>query len=326
MADRDPNEAGEKAARRFALANSGTVACEIALPGNPGEKRDWLDEFLETGGSGVWEGISNAQQFKATREEEDQERKRQEEVLGLEKLIKAVGGYPWLDRVIVKVHKVGERAWWFKDAPSYPGGPIGSTEISTLFGVVARLKRLDDGTYGKRVIVVGPKGEINVVDVWADDIAAATPAGLLKRLVQAGLSYGPAGRGDVPAIVAMASPTREILIVSRPGWHRLPGRREPVYVAPDGQVIGAPSGTVDLDAGVHLAPHVARGGTLDAWKAAVAPAALSESCSHFLIGLLAGFAGPLVELLQMPTCGLCLTGRTSIGKSTALRTRGLGLV
>jgi hypothetical protein len=39
-----------------------------------------------------------------------------------------------------------------------------------------------------------------------------------------------------------ADPASEITVVSRPGWHLLSGLEHPVFVAPTGEIIGAPMG------------------------------------------------------------------------------------
>jgi len=61
------------------------------------------------------------------------------------------------------------------------------------------------------------------------------------------------------------------------------------------------------------------GGSLDGWGAAAATAISVRRCEHWTLGVLAGFAGPIVALTGLDTCGVNLSGLTTSGKSTAQR-------
>jgi uncharacterized protein DUF927 len=56
-------------------------------------------------------------------------------------------------------------------------------------------------------------------------------------------------------------------------------------------------------------------GALELWCNSAALAASLNP--HWCIGLCSGFAGTLLDLAGLPTCGLALTGRSSMGKTTA---------
>ena len=103
-------------------------------------------------------------------------------------------------------------------------------------------------------------------------------------------------------LLKAANPPDCIIVVSRPGWHRLP---ELVFVTPAGDAIGAPKSThVELGAGTKLPSRVSRSGTIEGWQAAVRAAATAENCPHWTLSGAAGFAGVLIDLMKFDTCGL----------------------
>ena len=59
------------------------------------------------------------------------------------------------------------------------------------------------------------------------------------------------GEKEIISFLKAADPELEIVMVSKRGWHMLPG---PVFVAPTGQVIGTKSDVViELEIGAELA-------------------------------------------------------------------------
>src|SRR4051812_5153641 len=64
-------------------------------------------------------------------------------------------------------------------------------------------------------------------------------------------------------------------------------------------------------------PSIARSGTLDGWKDAIAAALSVRDCEHWGLGVIAGFAAPLISLTGLDTCGVNLSGLSSSGKTTA---------
>jgi uncharacterized protein (DUF927 family) len=98
------------------------------------------------------------------------------------------------------------------------------------------------------------------------------------------------------------------------------GISDPVFVCPDGRILGAPQGCAfELSVSSRMPPNVALGGTLEGWKEAIAEALSVSGCPHWAIGILAGFAAALISLVGLDTCGLNLSGLSSSGKTTALR-------
>jgi hypothetical protein len=72
---------------------------------------------------------------------------------------------------------------------------------------------------------------------------------------------------------------------------------------------------MELSADVRLAPEVACGGTLEGWQAAAEAAATAPNTPHWTLGLASGFAGCILQLVRLDTCGLCLSGPSSCGKT-----------
>ncbi|HEU0215054.1 MAG TPA: DUF927 domain-containing protein [Stellaceae bacterium] len=58
---------------------------------------------------------------------------------------------------------------------------------------------------------------------------------------------------------------------------------------------------------------------VDGWRAAAAAAVSVGGCPHWILGVAAGFTGPLVGLTGLDTCGVNLSGLSSSGKSLAQR-------
>ena len=88
-------------------------------------------------------------------------------------------------------------------------------------------------------------------------------------------------------------------------------------MTPLGEVIGEPSGyALELAANSHLA-RPEKSGTLNGWKRAVGAALSTEGCPHWRIGVAAGFAGSLLRLADLDTCGVNLSGLSTSGKTLA---------
>jgi hypothetical protein len=72
---------------------------------------------------------------------------------------------------------------------------------------------------------------------------------------------------------------------------------------------------MELSADVRLAPEVACGGTLKGWQAAAEAAAAVPNTPHWTLGLSGGFVGCILQLVGLDTCGVCLSGPSSCGKT-----------
>jgi len=74
----------------------------------------------------------------------------------------------------------------------------------------------------------------------------------------------------------------------------------------------------ELEAPIRPPPTAVRGGTREGWQAAIEAAVSVEGCPHWTLGVGSAFVGPVLGLCDFPTCGICYSGPTSRGKTTAL--------
>ena len=310
---------GERAARTFGLKHHDRIKVAVSLPGASGESVDWLDVLVRDGAEAVRAGILAAEPFVPTPAELDeasQARCRATELLE----IAATYPLPAMETMklvyrhtaagTVMVHKVVAR----KDGSE-------TVPIATPFGVVARLRHVDQAdAYGLRCLVEDMNGRPRPVDFDRATLARMGATEVRAALFAAGLRTEDDGEMVAVQCLKAADPEREILIVRRPGWHEVPGFPGPVFVCPDGTVIGAPHGVdLELSAAVRLAPEVAVGGTFEGWRRATEAALSVPGCPHWIIGVVAAFAGPIVALTGLDTCGINLSGMSTSGKSKAQR-------
>ena len=310
--------AGERAARAFALAHHERVEIKIALPGDPGEDVDWLDILRRDGVQAVRAGLDGAQRFAPTQQEIDDARQRAESASALAE-IERTYPLPVMESMILDYRhtrsgQVLAHKWVGKDEE---GNDIW-LPVATPFGVPARLRYVDQqGTYGLRTIVQGMDGHPLPVDFDRAALARMGASEIRAHLFAAGLRVE--GEGEVVAVQALkaADPALEVIVVSRPGWHRLPGLVDPIFITPGGEVLGAQDDCLlELAASMRIAEPVASG-TLDGWRAAAEAAVGIADCPHWTLGLAAAFAGPIVGLTGLDTCGVNLSGISSSGKTLA---------
>ena len=192
--------------------------------------------------------------------------------------------------------------------------------IASPFGVVARLRIVDaKESYGLRLVVQDMGGRPRTIDL--DRGSHLGPQGGVearKMFLTNGVRFQESG--DMVAVSALKAvdPTREIVVMKAPGWHTVGDAEVPFFVAPDGSVMGLPEGSeIELSAGAKLMRPIARKGTLEGWKAAVAAALTVRDCPHWAVGVFAGFAGTLISLVEDDSCGVNFSGLSSSGKTTA---------
>ena len=193
--------------------------------------------------------------------------------------------------------------------------------IATPFGIAGRLRYLDQAdAYGLRCMVQDMSGRPRAVDFDRATLAKTGAAEVRAGLFAAGLRTE--DDGDMIAVQCLkaADPQHEILIVRRPGWHAILDAPDPIFIGPDGRVMGAPEGLdIELSAASRMPIELAIGGALEGWKQATKTAVSVEGCPHWIIGVIAAFAGPILALIGLDTCGINLSGMSSSGKSTAQR-------
>ena len=316
---RERDRRGERAARTLCMRQTDNVRCGIALPGVPGEKVDWLDILLRDGVLAVRQGVFRAVEFVPTADELERAAQDQSRVSELNE-IAVTYPLPAMENTELKyAHTAAGKVKVHKLAGSRDDPHL--VAIATPFGVPARLRHIDQAdAYGLRCVVQDMNGKPRAVDFDRGMLGKMGAGDIRALLFQAGLRTE--DDGDFIAVQSLkaADPDREIIVVKQPGWHEIPGCPDPVFLAPDGTVIGAPYGLdLELATSVRMPPELALAGTLDDWRAAVATAIAVRDCQHWTIGVLAGFVGPLVSLTGLPSCGINLSGLSTSGKSTGQR-------
>lgn len=213
------------------------------------------------------------------------------------------------------------RVMLHKEVPAKGEKPPSVIPVSTPFGVTARLRFPDrESAYGLRVAIQDMAGKPRYIDVDRSDLARQGGAPIRERLYREGLKTEDDGEHVAVRCLKAAAPQIEITVVSSPGWHEDADFPTPVFVCPDGTVSGSDHETaLELSVNTRLPPAIARAGTLDGWREAVAVAVDVEGCEHWTLGACAAFVGPILSITGLDTCGLNLSGLSSSGKSTAQR-------
>ncbi|RYC31393.1 DUF927 domain-containing protein [Lichenibacterium minor] len=319
-----PTKAGERAARELGMRRhdeGSAIETRIVLPGTPGTATDWLDTLRADGVDAVRGGIERAARFVPTAAEL---RERAEKVGRQAELERIATLYPvpiLNGRTLFYDFASDGRIWLHKEFTKGSGenAVVLRAPIASPFGITARLRVVDDAdAYGLRLLLEDMDGHPRAVDIERKNLAAMGGAEARGLFLEAGVRFQDDGELVAVAALKAAHPDQEIRIVRHPGWHDAGGAR--FYVAPGGEVIGLPEGqSVELAAGSVMPETVARGGTLDGWKAGAAAAVNASGCPHFTLGLAAGFAGVLVDLCGLDSVGINLSGQTSAGKTTAQR-------
>ena len=193
--------------------------------------------------------------------------------------------------------------------------------IATPFGITARLHYTDQSdSYGLRCVVEDMNNASRAVDFERATLARMGAVGHPGAVVRRRFAHRRDGEMVVVECLKAADPKQETIIVRRPGWHEIAGCADPIFVTPGGLVIGAPDKLlVELSVTVKMAPDVTTSGTMNGWYKAAEAAVTVTGCEHWTLGVLAGFAGVIVSLVGLDTCGIDLSGRSSSGKSTAQR-------
>ncbi|GJD53817.1 hypothetical protein OPKNFCMD_6595 [Methylobacterium crusticola] len=315
----DPTRRGERAARTFGIRRHTQFAVAIALAGDPRTATDWLEVHGRDGVEAVRSGILAAAAFVPTAAEIQEERDRLEGIATVQTVARDYP-LPALESMTLTYQRTRSGKVWVHQAVKV-GYSIDMVPVTSPLGVVARLRMVDDGdAYGLRLAVEGFDGKRRTIDVDRATFAKQGAAEIRAMLFGAGLRAE--GEGEHVAVRALkaADPQQEISVVRRPGWHRVDGTAGKFFVCPSGRIIGAPEGTpLELSMAARVSEGIARGGSLEGWKEAIAIAVGVPRCEHWAIGAMAGFAGTLLALVGLDSCGINLSGATTGGKTTAQR-------
>lgn len=218
------------------------------------------------------------------------------------------------DRYRYSIDKSGD-VWLYQINPESKS----DTRICTPFCVYATLKNMSkEASYMNRVKVWSLEGTTVFVDVSRGDFASAGASKAISVLYEAGLRIADKGQSIVSMILKSVKPHRSIHTYKQPGWIRSDASFW--FLDPGGKAFGiAPDHDVELDNEYCLSKSAAQSGTFPGWKSAISILAECENAHHLTIGLLAGFAGPIIGLCGLNSCGLHLSGISSSGKSTSLK-------
>ncbi len=318
------SQRGEKAARKFGILNHECVTVDIALPGDNGEKLDWLDVFRRDGIEGVQAGIQAAASFVPTAIELEDLARDKSCAADLRKIAEDYPlpqmdtlhlQYAYTGSGKIKVHK---RDGWKPDPDTGARVPV-LIPVTTPFGIPARLRHAEQqDAYGLRCVVQDMNGEPRAIDFDRSELPRTGASEIQSKLFAAGLRTEAGGDKTAVECLKAADPKNEIVVYRRPGWHEVPGLADPVFICPNGEVIGAPEGLfLELGPSTRIEPSVAVAGDLAGWRGAVDTALSVTGCPHWTLGIVAAFAGLLVSLIRLDTCGINLSGQSSSGKSTA---------
>ena len=310
---------GETAARSFALAHHQTVTIGIALPGEPGETMDWLDLLRKTGVETVRTGILAAVPFQPTPKEQEEDTQTRRRRSNLEAVAETYPLPVLYTTLLSYRHTSNHEVWVHKCIGKDESGALKWQPVASPFGVTARLRHADQAdAYGLRVVLKDMAGQPRPLDIDRATLARMNASDIRALLLAAGLRVEQDGEMIAVAVLKAAQPKREIVTVGRPGWHRINGVPERVFVTLAGTAIGAPEDHPIELAASSRSSIIATGGTLEGWRTATAAALAAPNCPHWALGIVAGFVAPLVSLLGLDTCGINLSGLSSAGKTTAL--------
>jgi len=187
-------------------------------------------------------------------------------------------------------------------------------QISTPFGVLARLRRADeDDSSGLRLRVRGMGGSDREVDIARRHLTRNSGQDIKSLLFDLGMRTFRGGEKNVIYYLKAVDPEKEIVVVSRRGWHQF---GKPTFVAPTGEVFGAKSGTsIELEIGTQSEAK----GSVTGWKSSIEAVAQVSGIQHWQIAAASSFAGTIAELCKLGTCGVHFSGMTSRGKTIALK-------
>jgi hypothetical protein len=318
--DRPPDDrshaVGEKAARHFAFRHHDRLEVAIAVPGGPGDDMDWLDVLRRDGIEAVRAGIEGAAAYTPTRGEIEAAKRRADSAAELA-AIETTYPLPRMESLRLAYRRTRSgRIMVHKYAGQDKEGEEIWLPVTTPFGVPARLRHVDAAdAYGLRVVIQDMNGRPREIEFDRAALPRMGAADIRAELFRVGLRTEADGEAIAVQTLKAANPASEILLASRAGWHTIAVLDGPVFVTPAGDVLGTPPRfRLELAAAARLPGAVERG-TLEGWKAAVAAAVQVPGCPHWILSAAAAFAGPILSLVGLDSCGINQSGLSSCGKT-----------
>lgn len=335
--DDEPNEkgfvshAGEKAGRALANLHVGRIPVHLALPGSPGTDTDWLNILERQGPSAVYDGIQNSPLYESSnasaktktpyQNQQDAPKTPSSSMSASE--VESLYPVPVMNSEEFRYEHTNGEWWLYRRRTKKEEGEVVEFWVPacTPFAVTKRLVLLDgnDGpSYALRLAIQGMSGQLHEIDVSRSLLAKSGAADMKSLMFKAGLRTEGDGDSVAVAVLKSANPSKEVRVVARPGWHRIGEMTDPIFVSPTGEVIGNLDGQeVELTVNSRIPKHLAKAGTFEEWRQVAELISKISRTPHWDFALMAGFAGVLIDLLGLDTCGACFTGETSRGKSTA---------
>ena len=166
--------------------------------------------------------------------------------------------------------------------------------------------------WGKVVTFTDGRGQDHTL-VVADAELNADCGPLIARLCDEGLEVAPTEQAHKMLMVYLfeCSPEADTYMRAKPGWEGTT-----TYCSPLGVGIGTDAAGLHLMDGAGAEDREPKG-TYEAWQAGANLACSIRENFAYRLGITAGFAGAVIDLCGLPTCGMAFTGKSSRGKSTS---------
>nr|WP_010400193.1 DUF927 domain-containing protein [Paracoccus sp. TRP] len=166
--------------------------------------------------------------------------------------------------------------------------------------------------WSRRIRFLDRDGILRHVTIAEEEMIAG-PRRVCAQLVAAGLAIE--GNRDYIVDMLRRWPVRaRTRLVSQPGWQQ--AGDTPVFVLPDGSVLGRPGPHEDAIELSITRPAAPPCGSLEGWKDSIGQLALGNPA--IICAISAALTGPLLKFAGIDTLGLNFHARTSSGKTTAL--------
>jgi uncharacterized protein (DUF927 family) len=206
----------------------------------------------------------------------------------------------------------GIYVWRQDDSPE--GGEL--VWLCDRFEVVALTRDPYGRSWGTRLLLTDPEGNVHEVTVLNREINVGDPRALLEKLADCGLRFATSQKAGhlIRDFVNETAPNVYWTFTNRLGWHG------GAYILPD-QVYGDNSGRHFVFEGVTGEGRlISVRGSLDDWRQNIGRFCAGNS--RLILACSAALAGPLLYLGNEQNGGVHFRGMSQTGKSTALRVAG----
>jgi hypothetical protein len=194
--------------------------------------------------------------------------------------------------------------------PGKKGKPDRTVEVCNPIKVLGRVRDERREGWGKLIEFPNDQNEPYRTVVHDSDIVS-NQVPLVSRLANKGLDPSYDECRTLMRFLNTVRCDRTLTNVSSPGWHGTE-----TYTSPLGEAIGPKADEFMLADDCGTQDRKAAG-TLEGWQEAANAACMVHQNPYWKLGVLAGFAGVIIDLTGLPTCGINFIGETSKGKSTA---------